>query len=94
MNNFYKMTKEQLVATCRKLYSENETLKDELDRLSDCYTEMENKLVDATHVVEQEAAINDVEHFKYRLRLDGLLTPELEEFIEYYMRYHNDERGE
>lgn len=33
--------------------------------------------------------IADIEDFKYRLRLDNLLTPELEDFIEYYMRYRN-----
>jgi hypothetical protein len=33
--------------------------------------------------------IADIEDFKYRLRQDNLLTPELEDFIEYYMRYRN-----
>lgn len=33
--------------------------------------------------------IADIEDFKYRLRQDNLLTPELEDFMGYYMRYRN-----
>ena len=33
--------------------------------------------------------IADIEDFKYRLRQNNLLTPELEDFVEYYMRYRN-----
>lgn len=35
--------------------------------------------------------ITDIEDFKYRLRQDNLLTSELEDFIEYYMKYRNQE---
>lgn len=40
-------------------------------------------------VMDSFNGIVDVEDFKYRLRQDNLLTPELEDFIEYYMRYRN-----
>lgn len=40
-------------------------------------------------ILDNFSGIVDVEDFKYRLRLDNLLTPELEDFIEYYMRYRN-----
>lgn len=48
MKNLYKLTKEELIAKCRKLQSENNALQNELDRLSDCYIDMENNLVDNT----------------------------------------------
>ena len=87
--NLYKMKKEELIARCKKLQSENENLQDELDRLSDCYTEMENQLADAQNVLDIVDSINDVEWFKYKLELDGLLTPELERFIDYYLKFYN-----
>lgn len=91
--NFYKMTKEELVAKCRKLQSENEKLQDELDRLSDCYTEMENQLADKINTLDSVDTIKDVEWFKYRLQLDGLLTPQPESFIEDYLKYYNEVKG-
>lgn len=93
MNNFYKMSKEELIARCRKLQSENEKLQDELDRLSDCYTEMENQLADQINTLDAVGTIKDVDYFKYRLQLDGLLTPQLESFIEDYLKYYNVVKG-
>ena len=93
MNGFYRMTKEELIARCRNLKSEVENLKDELDRLSDCYTEMENDLADKINTLDATDIIKDVDHFKYRLELDGLLTPQLESFIEDYLKYYNVVKG-
>lgn len=93
MKSLYKMTKKELVAACRTLQSENETLKDELDRLSDCYTEMENDLADRINSLDTVGTIKDVDWFKYRLELDGLLTPQLESFIEDYLKYYNIVKG-
>ena len=93
MKELYKMTKEELVVKCRNLQSENQRLEDELDRLSDCYTEMENQLADRINALDAVDSIKDVEWFKYRLQLDGLLTPQLESFIEDYLRYYNIVKG-
>ena len=93
MNNFYGMTKEELIARCRNLQSENERLQDELDRLSDCYTEMENDLADKINSLDCVDSIKDMDYFKYRLELDGLLTPQLESFIEDYLKYYNIVKG-
>lgn len=93
MKDLYKMTKEELIARCRNLQSENERLQDELDNLSDCYTEMENQLADQINTLDAVGAIKDVEYFKYRLQLDGLLTPEFESFIEDYLKYYNVVKG-
>jgi predicted nuclease with TOPRIM domain len=91
--NFYGMTKEELIARCRNLQSENERLQDELDRLSDCYTEMENDLADKINTLDVVDSIKDMDWFKYRLELDGLLTPQLESFIEDYLKYYNVVKG-
>jgi flagellar biosynthesis chaperone FliJ len=91
MKDLYKKTKEELVAMCRRLQSENESLQDELDRLSDCYTEMENNLAD-NHLNAIDS-IRDVNHFKYRLQLENLLTEQLESFIDDYLKYYNEIKG-
>ena len=46
MKTLHQMTKEELIAKCLKLQSENDKLQDELDRLSDSYIEMEIHLID------------------------------------------------
>lgn len=93
MKELYKMKKKELVLMCRRLQSENENLKDELDRLSDCYTEMENQYADAINTLNDTDAINDLGYFKFKLELEGLWTPQLESFIEDYLKYHNQQRG-
>ena len=89
MKDLYKMTKEELIARCKRLQSENENLQDELDKLSDCYTELENDLADRINFLDAIDTIKNVDWFKYRLQLDGLLTPELESFIEHYLKFYN-----
>lgn len=39
MKDIYKMTKEELIAKCKRLLKENDALRKELDTLSDCYIE-------------------------------------------------------
>ena len=93
MKELYKLTKEELIAKCRKLQSENETLQDELDRLSDCYTEMESDLADKINTLDSIGTIKCTDWFKYRLELECLLTPQLESFIEDYLKYYNVVKG-
>lgn len=90
MKDIYKMTKEELIAKCKRLQSENERLQDELDGISDCYVEMENQLADQINMMESSDCIKDITYFKLRLELEGLLTPELESFMEDYLKYHNE----
>ena len=89
MKELYQLTKEELIARCRKLQSENERLQDELDSLSDCYTEMENQLADQINTFNATDIIKDVDYFKWRLQLDNLLTPQRESFIENYLKFYN-----
>ena len=95
--NLYELTKEQLIEECKRLQSENEKLNDELDNLSDCYTEMENDCADAVNALNDingsTNIIRDMDWFKFKLENEGLLTPQLESFIEYYLKYHNQRRG-
>lgn len=91
--SLYKMTKEELIAKCKRLESENNRLQDELEKLSDCYTEMENKYVDAVNTLDDDIVIKDVMVFKYRLQIEGLLTPQMESFVENYMKWYNETRG-
>jgi hypothetical protein len=89
MKELHRMTKEELVAKCRRLQSENYKLQDELGRLSDCYTELENAVADKINSLDAMDTIKDVDWFKRRLLLDGLLTPQLESFIEDYLKFYN-----
>lgn len=89
MNNIYKLTKEELIALCKRLQSENERLLDELDHLSESYCEMENELADRINALDEANSIYSVKWFKFRLQLDGLLTPQLESFIEDYLKFQN-----
>lgn len=91
--NLYKLTKEQLIANCKRLQSENERLQSELNDLSDCYTEMENLCADAVNTLNDENVIKDVNWFMFKLEIEGLLTSELKSFIENYMKYYNEIRG-
>lgn len=51
---------------------------------------MENKYANLQNKFDSDCMINDINKFKWQLTVDELMTPELEEFIEYYIRYHND----
>lgn len=90
MKDIYKMIKEELIAKCKRLQSENERLQDELDSLSDCYSELENQYADQVNMMEASDSIKNVAYFKLRLELEHLLTPELESFMEDYLKYHNE----
>lgn len=86
MRNLHDLSKQELIDTI-------EDLQYELDRSSDCYAEMENQLAEKINFLDKMNAIKDVDHFKWRLRLDNLLTPQLEAFIDHYLKFNNFGRG-
>ena len=49
-----------------------------LDNLDDLVDEDESK------------SIKDLDNFIWKLKVDNLYTPELEKFIEQYMKYYNN----
>ena len=83
------MTKAELQIEYDILKGENEYLKDELDSLNEAYCELERINANLTNSVG-DYYISDVDNFISRMQLEGLYTPEMAQFIEYYMRYHND----
>lgn len=67
-----------------------ESLQDELDYLNEAYTELENENFELTQQLEHgDSSIKDVSYFKSMLAMENLLTSELEEFMDYFMRWHN-----
>lgn len=83
------MTKAELQIEYDILKGENEYLRDELDSLNEAYADLERQLADTVNSVG-DYYISDVDNFISRMQLEGLYTPEMAQFIEYYMRYHND----
>lgn len=83
------MTKAELEAENEELKEEVENLEDEITGLEEAYTEMENKLYE--YATNPEAlGIKDIDNFRFRLKVENLYTEELENFIEYYLKYHNE----
>ena len=83
------MTKAELQIEYDILKGENEYLRDELDSLNEAYADLERQLADTVNSVG-DYYISDVDNFISRMQLEGLYTPEMAQFIEYYIRYHND----
>lgn len=83
------MTKAELEAENKELKEKVENLEDEITGLEEAYTEMENKLYEYANNPEA-LGIKDIDNFRFRLKVENLYTEELENFIEYYLKYHNE----
>ena len=83
------MTKAELEEDRDYWKQQAESLQDELDFLNDAYGDLERQLADTVNSVGTYY-IADLDNFISRLQMEDLYTSELEAFIEYYMRYHND----
>lgn len=84
------ITKKELIEENKKLKEELEELEFDFENLNDLYSEMENEYADLQNKGDRDSTIYDVEWFKFRLTVDDLLTPELESFIEQYLKYYNE----
>lgn len=93
MSGLEKLKKSELIEMCQEISLEKEALMDELDRLNDCYSEMESELADRINSLDVINGIKDVDWFKYQLMLHCLLTPELESFIDDYLKFNNVLKG-
>lgn len=85
MRDLERMNKSELIALCQKqsdtihqLRVDNEDLQDEIDRKEEYICELEQQCADAADT----ASIGDLDWFKYRLTIYGLMTPELDAFLE------------
>lgn len=84
------ITKQELIEENKKLKENFENLEFEVNNLNDLYSEMENKYAEVQNKTNSDSTIYDVECFKFKLALDNLLTPELEDFIKEYLRFYNE----
>lgn len=83
--NLYKLPKAELIVEC-------ERLQDELNRLNDCYAEMENQYADAINILNSSNEIKNLEWFMFKLDIEGLMTPQLKSFIEEYLKFYNERK--
>ena len=84
------ITKQELIEENKRLKEKFENLELEFNNLNDLYSEMENKYAEIQNKYDSDSIIYDVEWFKFKLTLDNLLTPELEDFIKEYLRFYNE----
>ena len=83
------MTKAELEKDRDEWKQQAESLQDDLDSLNEAYSELEYINANLVNSIGNYY-ITDVDNFISRLRMENLYTPELEQFMEYYLRYHND----
>lgn len=87
-------TKEELIDIIKEKDERIEELEDDLkDSQNECddLEEENQKLEEQLDEQIGSEGIKSLENFIWKLKLDNLYTPELENFINnYYMRYHND----
>jgi len=60
------------------------------DNIADIQDKLDEIILNLNDIPEVINPIKDVDNFKDCLRLDNLMTDELETFINNYMRYYND----
>ena len=82
------MTKAELEIDRDEWKEQAESLQDELDALNEAYTELENQNFELSNN-HKANYIKDFEAFKNRLFSDGIMTYELEVWLDDYMRWYN-----
>lgn len=86
------MTKQQLQDKVEELQSKIEELENDVDYWCNYSNELEEQKEELEEQVdnlqfEKENTIQDVDSFKFKLKIDNLLSSELETFINNYIRY-------
>ena len=86
-------TKEQLISMLEEKEEKIEQLEQDVDywqhEYNDIYGEKEQLEAD-TKDIQIDNCINNLDNFIWKLKIDNLYTPELEKFIEQYMKYYNN----
>ena len=82
------MTKAELEKDRDEWKQQAESLQDELDSLNEYVTELENQNFELSNNHKADY-IKDFEAFKNRLFSDGIMTSELEVWLDDYMRWYN-----
>lgn len=84
------MTEAELEVQLQKAKSRIEELESDNYSQDEYITELENDLAAAQKELETMSdTIKDIDNFIFRLKAENLYTEELENFIEYYLKYHN-----
>ena len=85
-------TKADLIKEISDCEAEIDSLRDEVDYWVDECNRLQEEL-DKYSITDlkSESSIIDISDFKFRLSLDGLLTPELELFIHDYLKFHQED---
>lgn len=65
-------------------------IKNEFDLACEDMIEMIQNYQESLEDVEITNGIKNIDNFTWKLELENLYTPELKQFLEYYMRYEND----
>ena len=84
-----KLKKAELIEMCKKLLEEKEELEKQIDDLNGFYVEMENELAERINALDRNDYIKDMRWFRWQLQAENLLTPELANFIEDYLKNNN-----
>lgn len=82
------MTKAELEKDRDEWKQQAESLQEELDSLNEYVTELENKNYELSNDIC--GGIKDIDRFIYRLKLEDLWTDELGDFLENYLKFHNN----
>ena len=73
---------------------EDAVCREDFDLLWEDSIALEERVADLewklAHISDEFEGITNIDDFKYRLRLDGVLTREIEESIDLYLKYHNN----
>ncbi len=91
--NLKSKTKEQLISMLEEKEEKIEQLEQDVDywqhEYNDIYSEKEQLEAD-TKDISIDNCINNLDNFIWKLKVDNLYTPELEKFIEQYIKYYNN----
>ena len=82
------MTKAELEKDRDEWKQQAESLQEELDSLNEYVTELENENYELSNDIC--GGIKDIDRFIYRLKLEDLWTDELGDFLENYLKFHNN----
>ena len=82
------MTKAELEKDRDEWKTQAESLQEDLDNLNDYVTELEQEKYELSNNISN-MVIKDFEAFKNRLFSDGIMTSELEVWLDDYMRWYN-----
>lgn len=86
------MTKEQLKQELEDLQNKVEILENDVDYWQEYAYDLEIKLEEElkNKIDLSKISILDVNNFKFKLKINNLLTDELEKFIENYIKYESE----